>query len=42
MFPLRDINPTRRLPTLTYTLIAANVLVFFWQLTMSQQELFIM
>ncbi|MEL6271953.1 MAG: rhomboid family intramembrane serine protease [Chloroflexota bacterium] len=42
MFPLRDINPTRRFPIFTYTLIAANVLVFLWQLTMSQQELFAM
>lgn len=39
MFPLRDINPTRRLPIFTYGLIAANVLVFLWQQTLTQPEL---
>ncbi len=31
MLPLKDLNPTRRVPVLTYGLIAANVLVFFWE-----------
>jgi len=30
MLPLRDLNPTRRVPVVTYLLIAANVLVFIW------------
>lgn len=34
MLPLRDMNPTRRFPVLTYTLIAINLLVFFWELTL--------
>lgn len=29
-FPLRDVNPIRRRPMLTYGLIAVNVLVFLW------------
>lgn len=29
MFPIRDINPSRTTPVLTWALIAANVLVFF-------------
>ena len=31
MLPLKDLNPTRRVPVLTYGLIAANVLVFLWE-----------
>lgn len=31
MLPLRDINPTRSTPYMTYALIAANVLVFIYQ-----------
>jgi membrane associated rhomboid family serine protease len=38
MLPLRDLNPTRRLPIVTYTLIAINVLVFLWQFTLSPEE----
>jgi membrane associated rhomboid family serine protease len=34
LFPLRDINPTRTTPVLTYAIIAANVLVFVHQLTL--------
>jgi len=30
MLPLRDLNPTRRVPVVTYLLIAVNVLVFIW------------
>jgi membrane associated rhomboid family serine protease len=39
MLPLRDINPTRRIPVLTYGLIVVNVLVFFWELTLSEMAL---
>lgn len=39
MLPLRDINPTRRFPILTYALIAVNVLVFLWQDNMPTGEL---
>jgi membrane associated rhomboid family serine protease len=31
MIPLRDLNPTRRVPFLTYGLIIVNVLVFLWE-----------
>lgn len=32
MFPLRDLNPTRRFPVLTLVLIAVNLAIFFlWQ-----------
>ena len=31
MIPLRDENPTRTTPLITYTLIAINVLVFIFQ-----------
>jgi membrane associated rhomboid family serine protease len=34
MIPLRDINPTRRVPIATVTLIAVNVLVFVYQSTL--------
>lgn len=39
MLPIRDLNPTRRFPILTYALIAINVLVFFWEQTFSTAEL---
>ncbi|MGD1049151.1 MAG: rhomboid family intramembrane serine protease, partial [Candidatus Krumholzibacteriaceae bacterium] len=32
--PLKDINPTRRRPIATYSLIAANVAVFIYQLSL--------
>ncbi len=35
MLPLKALNPTRRVPVLTYGLIAANVLVFFWEQSQS-------
>ncbi len=35
MFPISDDNPTRHTPYLTYTLIAINVLVFGYELTLS-------
>ena len=30
MIPIRDLNQTRRTPVVTWTLIAANVLIFVW------------
>jgi len=41
--PLRDDNPARRLPIVTYILVAVNVLVFIWssRLTELQQQLLI-
>lgn len=34
MIPLRDENPTRRVPFVNYALIALNVLVFLWQVSL--------
>ncbi len=34
MIPIRDINPTRTLPFVTLLLIAANVLVFVYELSL--------
>jgi membrane associated rhomboid family serine protease len=31
MLPLKDLNPTRRVPVVTYALIAINVVVFLWE-----------
>ena len=39
MIPLQDLNPTRRFPIFTYLLIAANVLVFLWELSFSEGDL---
>jgi membrane associated rhomboid family serine protease len=39
MLPLKDLNPTRRFPFVTYTIIAINVLVFFWELSLSPDQL---
>lgn len=39
MLPLRDMNPTRRFPILTYLLILVNVLVFLWELSLSPAAL---
>ena len=39
MLPLRDINPTRRFPILTYTLIAMNVLIFLWEDSLPKGQL---
>ncbi|MEP7291572.1 MAG: rhomboid family intramembrane serine protease [Chloroflexota bacterium] len=39
MMPLRDLNPTRRFPIITYGLIAINVIIFLIQLTMPEQQL---
>ena len=38
MIPLRDINPTRRVPFATAALIAVNVLVFLYQQTLPEGE----
>ncbi len=39
MLPLRDLNPTRRIPVLTYGLIAINVVIFFWEYSLSAEAL---
>jgi membrane associated rhomboid family serine protease len=39
MLPLKDMNPTRRFPLLTYTIIIINVLVFLWELSLSPAQL---
>lgn len=39
VLPLKDLNPTRRFPILTYALIVINVLVFFWELSLSPAQL---
>jgi membrane associated rhomboid family serine protease len=39
MLPLRDINPTRRFPILTFLLIGINVAVFIYQSSLPQAEL---
>lgn len=40
MFPIRDLNPTRRFPILTFVLIGINVLVFLWEVNLPERELF--
>jgi membrane associated rhomboid family serine protease len=37
MFPIHDDNPTHRLPIVTIALIAACVLVYFWQVSLGPQ-----
>ena len=37
MFPIRDEIPSRRAPVVTWTLIAVNVAIFLWQLTLPDQ-----
>ena len=39
MLPLKDMNPTRRFPVMTYALILINVLVFLWELRFSSDQL---
>jgi membrane associated rhomboid family serine protease len=39
MLPMQDINPTRRTPILTYGLIALNVLVFLWEMSLGERGL---
>jgi membrane associated rhomboid family serine protease len=38
MIPLRDENPTHIIPWVTYALIGASILVFFWQLGLGQES----
>jgi membrane associated rhomboid family serine protease len=39
MLPLQDLNPTRRVPILTWGLIGINVLVFLWEMSLPPEEL---
>lgn len=39
MLPTRDLNPTSRLPIITYALIGINVLVFLWEMTLTPEQL---
>jgi membrane associated rhomboid family serine protease len=39
MFPVKDLNPTRRVPIFTYGLILLNVAVFIWEMSLSQVQL---
>jgi membrane associated rhomboid family serine protease len=39
MLPIKDLNPTRRFPFLTYAIIVINVLVFLWELSLSPAQL---
>lgn len=39
MLPLKDINPTRRTPFITWGLIVVNVLVFVWVMVLSQEDI---
>jgi membrane associated rhomboid family serine protease len=39
MFPIQDLNPTRRTPILTYGLIVLNVIIFIWEMSLSEGQL---
>lgn len=39
MVPLKDENPTRSIPYVTYTLIGLNILVFLYELSLAPQSL---
>ena len=39
MLPIQDLNPTRRPPLITYGLIGVNVLVFLWEMSLSETQL---
>lgn len=39
MIPLRDVNPTKITPYVTYSLIAINILAFVYELTLDPQQL---
>ena len=39
MLPLQDLNPTRRIPFITYLLIAINIAVFLWEQSNPPAEL---
>ncbi len=36
-FPLKDLNPTRRFPIVTLLLIAANIVVFLYELSLGSE-----
>jgi hypothetical protein len=38
MLPLRDDRPSSRIPFVNYTLIAINILVFLWQLSLGERD----
>jgi membrane associated rhomboid family serine protease len=38
MFPLRDEIPSRHAPLLTWAIVAANVAVFVWQLSLDEEQ----
>lgn len=38
MLPLKDLNPTRRIPVITYALIVVNVSVFLWEQSIPLSE----
>lgn len=40
MIPLRDLNPTRRFPLITVVLIAANVLIFLYEMSLTDRALY--
>jgi membrane associated rhomboid family serine protease len=37
MLPIRDINPTRRTPIITYIIIAINIILFVYELSLGRQ-----
>ncbi|MDZ4763102.1 MAG: rhomboid family intramembrane serine protease [Chloroflexota bacterium] len=39
MLPVRDLNPTKHVPYVTWGLIGINVLIFLWQLSLTETEL---
>jgi len=40
MIPLRDLNPTRRFSVITVVLIAANVLIFLYEMSLTDRALY--
>ena len=38
MFPISDENPTRLTPLVTWALVAACIVVFFWELTFDERD----
>ena len=40
MFPIKTLRKTQKIPYVTYTLIVINILVFLWELTLDQGELY--
>lgn len=39
MIPIGDENPTRRVPIINYLLLAANILAFFYELSLGERQL---